>query len=527
LRNSKSIALVVLCVLGISVFSTINNAYATDDITVTKTTVSGATNNECSAIGETATTNYVFAVCGTASSTSQNVRVFSGTTQIASVALTLPSTSDDIRVKIFPIDNSKVVVETGSPGSGIAMFREYQIVGSTLTNTRTFNAPCTIGAWGAYDQEGTSVFFVCTDGTLREFGLLTFTQLNSYTGFTSGSPTCTTPRGVTMATSTVGIVACDTAQFIIFHISGATVVKDEGVTTSVATNAQPHRMIYTNGYIYFYRPLSESPYALGVDPVTRTFTVSPEISVLTGAGTDFQIASGGYYLVVDRTNSQVTVLNANQAPPNNLVFTKGLGSTVGQTININSYDSLHFIVSKGDNGNSTIFYFKLSDLLINGSPPSGGGGGTGSTGGVDCTDPAFSYRLICNVGNGGLTGASNLLNQSSTNILCQVGLIACTQDPNGNFNANNPDIKTNGVGYILVAIAIALFVGILWVASRGQLTEIPTFIWFIGTIAIVGTITAFGWIDPTFLIITIITIVAFAVAKARGIFGGQTVFAGE
>lgn len=147
------------------------------------------------------------------------------------------------------------------------------------------------------------------------------------------------------------------------------------------------------------------------------------------------------------------------------------------------------------------------------------------TGGVDCSDPDFSYRLICNIqGNSGLVGASQLINQSGTNIACQIGLLSCTQDEDGNFVPDNPDIQTNGLGYILAAIAIGIFVGILWVASRGQLTDIPTFIWFIGSIAIIGAITAIGWIDPTFLIIAVITIVGFAVAKARGLLGGSGLF---
>jgi hypothetical protein len=70
-------------------------------------------------------------------------------------------------------------------------------------------------------------------------------------------------------------------------------------------------------------------------------------------------------------------------------------------------------------------------------------------------------------------------------------------------------------------------IGIFWVASRGDLGSIPTFIWFIVTLAIIGVMTAFSWINPTILIIAIIAIIALATAKVKGVFGSSGLFAGE
>lgn len=158
-------------------------------------------------------------------------------------------------------------------------------------------------------------------------------------------------------------------------------------------------------------------------------------------------------------------------------------------------------------------------------------GGSEIVSGVNCALPENQNTLLCALAEqeqDGITGASVLVNQSSTNIICQVGLLGCTQDADGNFTPDNPDIKTNGIGYLLTAIAMGIFVGLMWVASRGNMTEIPTFVWFIGTLGIVGGITAIQWIDPTFLVITVIAIVAMAVAKAKGVFGEKSqLFAGE
>lgn len=126
-----------------------------------------------------------------------------------------------------------------------------------------------------------------------------------------------------------------------------------------------------------------------------------------------------------------------------------------------------------------------------------------------------------------LTGTSVLFNQSATNIVCQIGLLSCTQDDDGNFVPDNPDIQTNGVGYLILAIALGVMISIFWVASAGRLVDIPTFIWMLGTIAIVGGLTAFEFIDPTLLIVSIIIVVALATAKAKGVFSDAQLFSGE
>ena len=74
---------------------------------------------------------------------------------------------------------------------------------------------------------------------------------------------------------------------------------------------------------------------------------------------------------------------------------------------------------------------------------------------------------------------------------------------------------------------MGIMIGIFWVASRGDLGSIPTFLWFIATLAIIGMITAFDLIDPTVLIVAIIAIIALATARAKGIFGSSGLFAGE
>lgn len=142
--------------------------------------------------------------------------------------------------------------------------------------------------------------------------------------------------------------------------------------------------------------------------------------------------------------------------------------------------------------------------------------------GVDCADPLKAQTLLCRLSSnaGALTASAVSIEQSGNNIACQIRIISCTQGSDGNFTPDNPDMKTNGIGYIFTFVLLGVFVGLLWVAGRGDLTSIPTFVWFIGTIAVLAASVTLQWVNPTFLVIGVITVAAFAVAKARNVFGG-------
>jgi len=155
---------------------------------------------------------------------------------------------------------------------------------------------------------------------------------------------------------------------------------------------------------------------------------------------------------------------------------------------------------------------------------------TGETSSEFCQQPENFYILRCVLERGDTTplmGASETIDESATNIICQIGLVQCVQNEDGSFTPVDDNIQTNGIGYIILVVALGILIGIFWVASRGDLGSIPTFLWFIATLAVIGTITAFEFIDPTFLVIAIIAIIALAVAKTKGLFGSSALFTGE
>lgn len=307
-----------------------------------------------------------------------------------------------------------------------------------------------------------------------------------------------------------------TQNFRVYNLGTSTIVCNIDMTDSLGT---PEILFaetsVTNGDFWLFVDNS-----VGLKKITQTTsscTVSNTMSNVANfegngvVATQFNTNTGDIY---GKANDKVYVVNGTS-------FATSLAFTSSATSVENSmfYDASEDVLTEAINTDNVInfYYFETSETP---DDP--------NTGGIDCNDPEFSYRLICNLeGAGGLTGASNLINQSSTNIACQIGLLSCTQDEDGNFVPDNADIQTNGIGYLLVAIALGIMIGIFWVASRGDLKEIPTFVWFIGTVAVVGAITAIGWVNPTFLIIAVITIVAFAVAKARGLLGGSGLFSGD
>lgn len=75
------------------------------------------------------------------------------------------------------------------------------------------------------------------------------------------------------------------------------------------------------------------------------------------------------------------------------------------------------------------------------------------------------------------------------------------------------DIRFNGVGYMIVGVGLGILIAMFFLASGGDLNRIPTFVWFIGTLAMLGALTGFGFVDVTFFIIGILVIIALASAK--------------
>lgn len=128
--------------------------------------------------------------------------------------------------------------------------------------------------------------------------------------------------------------------------------------------------------------------------------------------------------------------------------------------------------------------------------------------GINCDLPENAGILICRLTattGGNIGGLGGIIDTGILSLFVNAGLIDGTD--------TNP--QTNGVGYVITLVGFGILIAIFWLASGGRIKEIPTFVWMVASIALVGVITAIGWIDPTFFIVAVITIAALAAMQMR------------
>lgn len=102
--------------------------------------------------------------------------------------------------------------------------------------------------------------------------------------------------------------------------------------------------------------------------------------------------------------------------------------------------------------------------------------------------------------------------ESANNIACQIGIeTAC----------DNPDPKTNGVGFLLVIVLLAFMIVLFAMARLHTNLIVPEWLWIIGTFTVLGASIFLGWIDTTLFIIGVIVIIAMASFKIVAQFVGS------
>lgn len=176
-------------------------------------------------------------------------------------------------------------------------------------------------------------------------------------------------------------------------------------------------------------------------------------------------------------------------------------------------------------------------------PGSGSGGGSTNTCGSTNVPPHCVGDVNCDLqANAGLLMCQNALLPNGCN-----SLVLCGNNNGGGFNPINMtanqintalglsgSMKTNGVGYFLLAVAIIVF-EVLWYASvhylgstRGVIVPQPMYIGVLIALVIMAGFTLAGWTDPLFLIIALVGMVAFTAPKiVNMVRGGGSTMTGE
>jgi hypothetical protein len=136
---------------------------------------------------------------------------------------------------------------------------------------------------------------------------------------------------------------------------------------------------------------------------------------------------------------------------------------------------------------------------------------------TSCANPANANLLRCVLSDGqDLEGIGGVIGDGITELGCNVIFTDCT----------DPDPATNGIGLLIFIASIFVVVGMFYWAIGTESFHMPIFIWIIIIIALSAFFTIVGLIDPVFLVLSIIAIIALAVPKIIGVVRGGSTFGG-
>lgn len=432
---------------------------------------------------------------------------------LANISVTV-GTSDSL---LASVTGTSLYLRAG----GTNDIRKYTYSGSTISLSGIYTPPCTLGAELQYDELG-YLWSVCgtQDQILRVNPNTLSTEFVSQALDDNVGIDCDTPTRVSYSASDgIGIIRCSVAPqgIVSFSIASPTSANllDDVLNANIGNN---------NVFVHerYNRIIAVDSTELEVYSYTSGGIISAQEKVITatydGCGIEPYITADVMTVCIDDSGTNVLIYGfvSNSTQVFQLLNTvQAMDNTNGdKTLGFDIQDRTWFI----DSNTNDQRYIKISGLAPTSGTPDPPTPPPPSTG-IDCTLPENANILTCRLGgDGSLVGAGNFIvgnvngTTGLTPIICSTGIVDCIA---------NPDMKTNGVGYLLVTIALGVIIGVLWVASRGDLNSIPTFIWFVATLAVVGAFTLMDLIDATFLVITAIIVVALAAAKVRGLFGGE------
>lgn len=190
------------------------------------------------------------------------------------------------------------------------------------------------------------------------------------------------------------------------------------------------------------------------------------------------------------------------------IYTFSATSSMTQSGTITGMDAAFGKILKGNSTRFNVVQTNEKAFALNGLPDSGEDDDEVSE---FCQIPANANLLRCRLENQQdtpLGSASQNIQNSTFDILVQIGLL----------DGSNEDCATNGVGYILVAVALGIEAGLFYVGTRGDLRSIPAFVWIISTLVIIGLISAFGCLEAQWFIIAVVSVIALGALKIKGVF---------
>lgn len=367
---------------------------------------------------------------------------------------------------------------------GVAVCRFLEVtVGSSAIVKYTSASACN----NAFAKNGGSIYYVRINGGADELNALN-TSTNPYNATVLsadlgvGSVYCL--QYMTLSSISYLGVCSDVANnwFKLYRLDTATLCT-VGASTFTAINAQPY-----SGKAY----VIESGGTIKV--ITSACAISSTIAAAStcgGTGQDILITSNKLFAGCESTKN-VGYYNLTS---NSLVATYDCGFTVtpaSNTVRMIAYNGGTDTLScMAYTGNEVRFMLGITGTSEGGDIPS------------ECASNPETLRCrLAELEGNALGSASESTATSLNNMFVQIGLVE-----------EGSDITTNGVGYMIVVVLMGIMVAMFALASNMELNRIPTFVWFLGALAILGASAGFGVVDATFFIIGILVIIALASAK--------------
>lgn len=409
--------------------------------------------------------------------------------------------------------------------------RVYAVSATTLfeidpvqeTLLRTLSTGCTGGGDSFYDADANRLYCDTSTNTIVTINTVTMSVLSTSTTLNTGGSAC---NGITdlwydsgsntMFASCItndrivaveGFTISGTPDFFTSYTDGNCIAFSENYDNIIAGSTTAG--ITTNFYNYTagvgFSAVWTSPHT-SLDCDTDSITYDP---------------STERYIAQDSLAEQIVYFDTRLGTKIGAISTGGTPSMAGEQVS--SYSSvLQFMGSSG-----TSFYIIDSTGIAEGS---GAGGIQGAS--ICYVDTNFDgipnivYRDIGgpagvpdSAGNGGvpdgvcdgasapLTGGVPL-NQTGGQFGCIIGLIPCT-----NGVPDNPNLATNGLGYLFVIILLAIMIGLFALAHTKTGLDVPDWLFIVGTFAVLGASMAFGWIDSTLFVIGVVIVAGLASTK--------------
>jgi hypothetical protein len=224
----------------------------------------------------------------------------------------------------------------------------------------------------------------------------------------------------------------------------------------------------------------------------------------TGLTQDVEIhsTSNQMFVACDITNTQNKVINWNLSSSTVIATYGCAGDSIwGDTNNVIGYSGSLDVI-----GCLNYTQDKIR-LIYQGEPPEEP---------VENTCDTNPETVFCRLGgenDNSTSGLGSLVGNGIVNLGCNVAFVDCTTD-------SNP--ATNGLGLLIFIASIFVVIGMFYWGIGHDAFRLPLFIWVVIILALSAFFTITGIIDPIFLILSIIALIALASPKAIETLRGST-----